>query len=111
MGSVKINEIVQEKLRDFKEESGSKTFSDAINLLLSEHSKLLHRDFVKLANDYTDLKLVVSKLKKENKELKKGRKEFVKDLDEIIEWCKYLPVDSEINIRLGRKVEKWEVKK
>ncbi len=33
------------------------------------------------------------------------------DLDELVEWCKYLPVDSEINIRLGRKVEKWDKKK
>jgi len=34
--------------------------------------------------------------------------EFEEDLEEIMGWCKYLPVDSEIVIRLGRKQEKWE---
>ena len=49
-------------------------------------------------------------------EMEKGKlkreliSEFGEDLDELVEWCKYLPVDSEINIRLGRKVEKWEEK-
>ena len=45
---------------------------------------------------------------REKREKQELIEEFVEDLDELVEWCKYLPVDSEINIRLGRKVEKWE---
>ena len=59
----------------------------------------------------TNLEMDISGLVKEKLALIADlKKEFVEDLDEIVEWCKYLPVDSEINIRLGRKIEKWEVK-
>ena len=37
MGNIKVNDIVKGKLDKFKEQSGSKTYSDAINLLLSEY--------------------------------------------------------------------------
>ncbi len=55
------------------------------------------------------IKLKHLKCQKEKRE--KLISDIQTDLDELVEWCKYLPVDSEINIRLGRKVEKWEKKK
>lgn len=43
---------------------------------------------------------------------RKHEKELIEDirddLEELIAWSKYLPVDSEIVIRLGRKQEKYE---
>lgn len=40
MGNINIDDIVKDKLEVFKKASGSKTFSDAINLLLSEYYHL-----------------------------------------------------------------------
>lgn len=40
MSAIKVNPIVKNKLDFFKKESGSLTYSDAINLLLSEYYHL-----------------------------------------------------------------------
>ena len=63
MGNLKINDIVKGKIDKFKNKSGSKTYSDAINLLFAEYYPLKSL-IITFENKWEEVRLEKKELQK-----------------------------------------------